>query len=63
VVGAGIHSLVAKQTLGRDVEAAGGGLLFNPANLHAVTPNPGGRRIAFAFFLGLTTTGNLIAWS
>lgn len=41
----------------------GDGLLFNPANFHAVDPNPGGRRIAFAFFLGLTTTGQLIAWS
>lgn len=41
---------------------AGDALLFNPANLHAVAPNRG-RRIAFAFFLGLTTTGNLIAWS
>jgi hypothetical protein len=41
----------------------GDALLFNPANMHAVQPNPGSRRIAFAFFLGLTTTGNLIAWS
>ncbi|MEW2578386.1 2OG-Fe(II)-dependent halogenase WelO5 family protein [Streptomyces syringium] len=41
----------------------GDALLFNPANFHAVQPNPGGRRIAFAFFLGLTTTGQLIAWS
>ncbi|GLF95241.1 phytanoyl-CoA dioxygenase family protein [Streptomyces yaizuensis] len=41
----------------------GGALLFNPANFHAVEPNPGGRRIAFALFLGLTTTGRLIAWS
>ncbi|MFB7669441.1 proline hydroxylase [Kitasatospora sp. NPDC056138] len=41
----------------------GDGLLFNPANFHAVEPNPTGRRIAFAFFLGLTTTGQLIAWS
>ncbi|WP_406278995.1 Tn3 family transposase [Streptomyces sp. NBC_00191] len=30
---------------------------------HAVEPNPGGRRIAFASFLALTTTGQLIAWS
>jgi hypothetical protein len=42
---------------------AGDALLFNPANFHAVQPNPTGRRIAFAFFLGLTTTGQLIAWS
>jgi hypothetical protein len=41
----------------------GDGLLFNPANFHAVEPIPGGRRIALAFFLGLTTTGRLIAWS
>jgi hypothetical protein len=41
----------------------GDGLLFNPANFHAVRPNPGQRRIAFAYFLGLTTTGQLIAWS
>ncbi|MFI9272193.1 proline hydroxylase [Kitasatospora sp. NPDC052896] len=41
----------------------GDGLLFNPANFHAVEPCPGQRRIAFAFFLALTTTGQLIAWS
>ncbi|WP_055716406.1 hypothetical protein [Streptomyces torulosus] len=41
----------------------GDALLFNPANYHAVAPNPGGRRIAFAFFLALNTTGQLIAWS
>ncbi|WP_367140717.1 MULTISPECIES: 2OG-Fe(II)-dependent halogenase WelO5 family protein [Streptomyces] len=41
----------------------GDALLFNPANFHAVEPNPGGRRIAFAFFLALTTTGQLITWS
>jgi hypothetical protein len=41
----------------------GDGLLFNPNNLHAVEPNPGHRRIVFAFFLGLTTTGQLIYWS
>ncbi|KAA5832829.1 phytanoyl-CoA dioxygenase family protein [Saccharopolyspora hirsuta] len=41
----------------------GDGLLFNPAHFHAVEPNAGGRRVAFAFFLGLTTTGQLIAWS
>ncbi|MGW2090154.1 L-gamma-glutamyl-L-propargylglycine hydroxylase BesE [Streptomyces sp. NPDC001880] len=42
--------------------ALGDALLFNPVNFHAVEPNPG-RRIAFAFFLALTTTGQLIAWS
>ncbi|MQS16065.1 proline hydroxylase [Streptomyces kaniharaensis] len=64
-----------RQTYGFRVEAVercqhvdlrpqlGDGLLFNPANFHAVEPNPTGRRIAFAFFLGLTTTGQLIAWS
>ncbi|WP_329563188.1 2OG-Fe(II)-dependent halogenase WelO5 family protein [Kitasatospora sp. NBC_01266] len=41
----------------------GDALLFNPANFHAVDPCPGQRRIAFAFFLALTTTGQLIAWS
>lgn len=41
----------------------GDGLLFNPNNFHAVQANPGQRRIAFAFFLGLTITGQLIAWS
>lgn len=43
--------------------ALGDALLFNPANFHAVDANPAGRRIAFAFFLALTTTGQLIAWS
>ncbi|MEU6070545.1 proline hydroxylase [Streptomyces sp. NPDC047082] len=41
----------------------GDALLFNPANFHAVEPAHGGRRIAFAFFLGLTTSGQLIVWS
>ncbi len=41
----------------------GDALLFNPANFHAVEPCLHGRRIAFAFFLGLTTTGQLITWS
>lgn len=40
----------------------GDALLFNPVHLHAVNPSRG-RRVAFAFFLGLTTTGRLIAWS
>ncbi|MFI5758965.1 putative 2OG-Fe(II) oxygenase [Streptomyces sp. NPDC051569] len=44
---------------------AGDALLFNSANFHAVRPNQGHgqRRIAFSFFLGLTTTGQLTAWS
>lgn len=41
----------------------GDALLFNPANFHAVEPNPEERRVAFAFFLGLTTTGQLVVWS
>ncbi|MFF7098196.1 proline hydroxylase [Streptomyces rubradiris] len=47
----------------RLIPRLGDPLLFNPANFHAVEPNPGGCRIAFAFFLGLTTTGQLITWS
>jgi hypothetical protein len=38
-------------------------LLFNPTNYHAVEPCGGGRRVAFAFFLGLTSTGHLVYWS
>lgn len=41
----------------------GDALVFNPANLHAVEPVLSGRRLAFAFFLGLTTTGQLVTWS
>lgn len=41
----------------------GDALLFNPTHMHAVTPSKGGRRIAFACFLGLTTNGQLVAWS
>ncbi|MCP9944206.1 2OG-Fe(II) oxygenase family protein [Streptomyces somaliensis] len=42
----------------------GDALLFDPAHFHAVEPNRGaGRRIAFAFFLGLTTRGRLVVWS
>ncbi|MFD3356533.1 2OG-Fe(II) oxygenase family protein [Streptomyces fradiae] len=42
----------------------GDGLLFDPAHFHAVEPNRGGgRRIAFAFFLGITTGGRLVVWS
>ncbi|MFF4948819.1 proline hydroxylase [Streptomyces chattanoogensis] len=41
----------------------GEALLFNPANFHAVEPNPGDRRVAFAFFLGLPSTGHLAYWS
>lgn len=38
-------------------------MIFNPANLHAVEPVTAGRRIAVGFFLGLTTTGQLVTWS
>ncbi|UUS31636.1 MULTISPECIES: proline hydroxylase [Streptomyces] len=42
----------------------GDGLLFHPGHFHAVAPNRGpGRRVAFAFFLGLTTSGHLVVWS
>ncbi|WP_149181993.1 proline hydroxylase [Streptomyces sp. TRM49041] len=42
----------------------GDALLFNPAHFHAVDANTGpGRRVAFAFFLGLTTSGHLVVWS
>lgn len=41
----------------------GDALLFNPTNFHAVEPCASGRRIAFAFFLGLTSTGHLVYWS
>ncbi|WP_239336030.1 hypothetical protein [Frankia sp. CiP3] len=43
--------------------SAGDALLFNAANLHAVAANPVQRRVAFAFFLGLTVTGTLVFWS
>ncbi|RCV51000.1 2OG-Fe(II)-dependent halogenase WelO5 family protein [Marinitenerispora sediminis] len=45
------------------VPRLGDALLFNPANFHAVEPSSAGRRIAFAFFLALTTTGRLVTWS
>ncbi|OEJ98109.1 hypothetical protein J116_015990 [Streptomyces thermolilacinus SPC6] len=42
----------------------GDGLLFDPAHFHAVAPNRGaGRRVAFAFFVGLTSGGRLVVWS
>ncbi|WP_431043187.1 L-gamma-glutamyl-L-propargylglycine hydroxylase BesE [Streptomyces sp. P1-3] len=47
----------------RLVPETGDGLLFNPVHFHAVEPCPGQRRIAFAFFLALTLTGQLISWS
>ncbi|MDT9689376.1 proline hydroxylase [Streptomyces sp. P9(2023)] len=56
------HTVAHSQSVSVTPEL-GDALLFNPANFHAVEPNPSGRRIAFAFFLALTTTGQLIAWS
>ena len=41
----------------------GDALIFNPTNFHAVAANPCQRRVAFAFFLALTSTGQLIYWS
>ncbi|MEV7188740.1 hypothetical protein [Kitasatospora sp. NPDC093102] len=41
----------------------GDGLLCDPANFHAVAPDPTGRRTVLAFLLGRTTTGRLIARS
>uniref|UniRef100_UPI001C2FE072 proline hydroxylase n=1 Tax=Streptomyces sp. TRM64462 TaxID=2741726 RepID=UPI001C2FE072 len=42
----------------------GDALLINPVHFHAVAAGTGpGRRIAFAFFLGLTTKGRLVVWS
>ena len=40
----------------------GEALLFDPRNFHAVRPSQGGRRIALGFSLGLTETGELLAW-
>jgi L-gamma-glutamyl-L-propargylglycine hydroxylase len=37
-------------------------LLFNPRNFHAVRPSQDSRRIALGFSLGLTDTGDLLAW-
>ncbi|MDH6114548.1 hypothetical protein P3T36_000948 [Kitasatospora sp. MAP12-15] len=44
------------------VPKTGEALLFNPANYHSVKEAVG-RRVALAFFLGLTTRGELVAWS
>ncbi|NUS18144.1 MAG: proline hydroxylase [Streptomyces sp.] len=41
----------------------GQALLFDPRNYHAVRPSSGGRRIALGFSLGLTDTGELLAWA
>ncbi|MCH0572404.1 hypothetical protein I3F60_24665 [Streptomyces sp. MUM 136J] len=41
----------------------GDGLLSSPADLHAIEPNPGGRRTVSALFPGPTPTGWLIARS
>ncbi|MER0240645.1 proline hydroxylase [Streptomyces sp. HSW2009] len=45
----------------------GDALLFNPNHYHRVLPNgtggDGARRVAVTFFLGVTATGELVAWS
>jgi hypothetical protein len=41
----------------------GDALLFDPRHFHAVDPGAGGRRIALAFFLGLSSDGQLYRWS
>jgi hypothetical protein len=56
-------AVVEHSQSGRLAPARGDALIFNPQNYHAVDPCPGQRRIAFAFFLALTTAGQLIAWS
>lgn len=40
----------------------GEALLFDPRNYHAVRPSLGARRIALGFSIGLTETGDLLAW-
>jgi hypothetical protein len=43
---------------------AGDAVLFDPRNYHAVRGNEGpGRRVAIAFFLGVTAAGSLTYWS
>lgn len=41
----------------------GTGTRLEPRALGACRSAPGGRRLAAAIFLALTTTGRLIAWS
>ena len=41
----------------------GDALIFDPRNYHAVAPSEEGRRIAVTFFLALSFTGGLVAWS
>jgi len=43
--------------------ATGDAVLFDPRNYHMVHPSDGGRRLAVAFFVGLTASGDLIVWS
>jgi len=42
--------------------AVGEGLLFDPRNYHAVRPSLDARRVALGFSIGLTDTGDLLAW-
>lgn len=42
--------------------AVGEALLFNPRFFHAVRPSQNARRIALGFSLGLSDTGDLLAW-
>lgn len=42
--------------------AVGEGLLFDPRNYHAVRPSRDSRRVALGFSIGLTDTGELLAW-
>ncbi|HET8680545.1 MAG TPA: hypothetical protein VFM54_01530 [Micromonosporaceae bacterium] len=41
----------------------GDGLVFDPRQYHSVDPATGGRRVAVAFFLALTSAGHLAVWS
>jgi hypothetical protein len=37
--------------------------LFNAAHFHGIARTDAGRRISFAFFLGITDTGDLVSWA
>ncbi|MBM7079173.1 2OG-Fe(II)-dependent halogenase WelO5 family protein [Micromonospora humida] len=41
----------------------GDAVLFDPRNFHAVQPGKGSRRLAVAFFVGVTGSGQLRVWS
>ena len=40
----------------------GDALLFDPRNFHAVRPSHGARRVALGFAVGLSDSGELLAW-